>query len=46
MSQTEFLRQFEVTSLPIPFEPAIRRDFQPVKLEGEPLSETIIRERR
>jgi Arc/MetJ-type ribon-helix-helix transcriptional regulator len=35
-----------MTSLPIPLDPAIRQDFQPIKLEGEPLSETIIRERR
>jgi hypothetical protein len=35
-----------MTSLPIPLDPGSRRDFQPVKLDGEPLSETIIRERR
>ena len=35
-----------MSSLPIPLDPAAHRDFQPVKLEGEPLSETIIRERR
>jgi Arc/MetJ-type ribon-helix-helix transcriptional regulator len=33
-------------SLPIPLDPATRRHFQPIRLEGEPLSETIIRERR
>ena len=32
--------------LPTPAEPAARRTFQPVMLEGEPLSETIVRERR
>jgi len=35
-----------MTSLPTPLDPAKRRDFQPVSIEGEPLSETIIRERR
>jgi hypothetical protein len=35
-----------MTSLPIPLDAATRRDFQPVKLEWEPLSLTIIRERR
>jgi Arc/MetJ-type ribon-helix-helix transcriptional regulator len=35
-----------ISGLPIPLGPAARRDFQAIKLEGEPLSETIIRERR
>ena len=35
-----------MTSLPIPLDPGSRCDFQPVKFEGEPISETIIRERR
>ena len=35
-----------MSSLPIPLDPAPRRQFKPIKLEGEPLSETIIRERR
>jgi hypothetical protein len=32
--------------LPTPTDPAARPPFQPVKIEGEPLSEMIIRERR
>jgi len=35
-----------MTSLPTPPDPATQQTFQPVKIEGEPLSETIIRERR
>ena len=35
-----------MTSLPTPLDPPIRQSFQPVKIEGEPLSETIISERR
>ena len=35
-----------MTSLPTPPDPATRQTFQPVKIEGEPISETIIRERR
>jgi hypothetical protein len=35
-----------MSSLPIPLDLAAPRDFQPIKLEGEPLSQTIIRERR
>jgi len=50
LTEDEFKQELLVTglmtSLPIPLDPATRRDFQPVKLEGEPLSETIIRERR
>jgi hypothetical protein len=50
LSEAEFKRQLLesglMTSLPTPPDPAARRAFQPVKIEGEPLSETIIRERR
>jgi putative addiction module CopG family antidote len=50
LTEDEFKQQLLesgfMTSLPIPLDPATRRDFQPVKIEGEPLSETIIRERR
>jgi len=35
-----------MTSLPTPLDPSQREDFQPITIEGEPLSETIIRERR
>ena len=35
-----------MTSLPTPADPATRPTLQPVAIEGEPLSETIIRERR
>ena len=35
-----------MTSLPTPADPTSRPAFQPVTIEGEPLSETIIRERR
>lgn len=35
-----------MSSLPIPADPASRPAFEPISLEGEPLSETIIRERR
>ena len=42
----QLLQNGLMSSLPIPLDPAARRDFQPIKLEGEPLSETIIRERR
>lgn len=35
-----------MSSLPTPLDRAARRHFDPIKLEGEPLSETIIRERR
>jgi hypothetical protein len=35
-----------MTSLPLPRETAPRPEFHPIMIEGEPLSETIIRERR
>jgi putative addiction module CopG family antidote len=50
LSEDEFKQQLMATglmaSLPTPLDPAKRRDFQPVSIDGEPLSETIIRERR
>jgi hypothetical protein len=50
MSEADFKRQLLesglMTSLPTPADPAARPAFPPVKIEGEPLSETIIRERR
>ena len=50
VTEAEFKRQLLasglMTSLPVPAEPTTRRPFQPVAIEGEPLSETIIRERR
>jgi len=50
MTEDEFKRQLLksglMSSLPTPSDPASRPDFQPITLEGEPLSETIIRERR
>jgi hypothetical protein len=42
----QLLKSGLMTSLPTPPDPATRRPFQPVTLEGESLSETIIRERR
>src|SRR5690349_17369915 len=49
-TEAEFKRQMLaaglMTSLPTPTDPATRPVLQPVALEGEPLSETIIRERR
>jgi Arc/MetJ-type ribon-helix-helix transcriptional regulator len=49
-TEEEFKRQLLeaglMTSLPTPADPGTRRVFQPIKIEGEPLSETIIRERR
>ncbi len=42
----QLLQNGLMSSLPIPLDPTARRHFQPIKLEGEPLSETIIRERR
>ena len=49
-SEAEFKQQLLksglMASLPTPPDPATRRTFQPVTLEGEPLSEAIIRERR
>ena len=50
MTEEEFKQQLieagMMTSLPTPADPAQRRDFRPVPIEGEPLSETILRERR
>src|SRR5579871_156834 len=51
LSEDEWERQLLQTGLltSIPPQPAgggARREFQPVKIEGEPLSETVIRERR
>jgi hypothetical protein len=50
MTEAEFkqhlLKSGRVSSLPTPADPASRPVFQPIPLEGEPLSETIIRERR
>jgi Arc/MetJ-type ribon-helix-helix transcriptional regulator len=49
MTEAEFkqhlLKSGRVSSLPTPGDPASRPVFQPIALEGEPLSETIIRER-
>jgi hypothetical protein len=42
----QLLKNGPMSSLPIPLDSTARRDFQPIKLEGEPLSETIVRERR
>ena len=50
MTEAEFkqhlLESGRISSLPTPADPASRPVFQPIALEGEPLSETIIRERR
>jgi hypothetical protein len=50
MTEAEFkqhlLKSGRISSLPTPADPASRPVFQPIALEGEPLSETIIRERR
>jgi putative addiction module CopG family antidote len=50
MTEAEFkqhlLKTGRISSLPTPADPASRPAFQPIALEGEPLSETIIRERR
>ena len=50
MTEAEFkqhlLKSGRISSLPTPADPASRPVFQPITLEGEPLSETIIRERR
>ena len=50
LTEDEWQRQLLQSGLlaSIPTRPAAgaRREFQPVKIEGEPLSETIIRERR
>ena len=50
MTEAEFkqhlLKSGLMSGLPTPSDPASRPVFQPITLEGEPLSETIIRERR
>ena len=50
ITEQDFKRQLLekglMSALPVPVDPAMRRDFEPIKLEGEPLSESIIRERR
>ena len=50
MTEEEFKRQLLnsglMSSLPTPSDPCSRPAFKPITLEGEPLSETIIRERR
>ena len=50
MTEAEFkqhlLNTGLMTSLPIPSDSAPSPPFQPVTIEGEPLSETVIRERR
>ncbi len=50
MTEAEFkqhlLKSGRISSLPTAADPASRPVFQPITLEGEPLSETIIRERR
>lgn len=50
MSEDDFKRRLLksglMTSLPTPADPAARPAFQPIAIDGEPLSETIIRERR
>jgi hypothetical protein len=49
-TEAEFKRQLLaaglMTGLPTPADPATRPTFQPVAIQGEPLSETIIYERR
>jgi hypothetical protein len=42
----QLLKSGLMTSLPTPSAPGSRPAFEPVALDGEPLSETIIRERR
>ena len=50
MTEDEFKRHLLasglMTSLPTPADLGARPPFQPVAIEGQPLSETIIRERR
>jgi hypothetical protein len=50
LTEAEFKQQLLktglMTSLPTPADPATRPAFEPIVIEGEPLSETIIRERR
>ena len=42
----QLLRAGLMTSLPTPADPMSRPVFEPITIDGEPLSETIIRERR
>ena len=42
----QLLKSGLMSSLPTPSDPASRPAFQPIAIEGEPLSETILRERR
>jgi putative addiction module CopG family antidote len=44
--QQHLLASGLMTSPPTPADPGTRPSFPPVAIEGEPLSETIIRERR
>ncbi len=44
--QRQLLQSGLLTSIPARPAAGARREFQPVQIEGEPLSETIIRERR
>ena len=44
--QQQLLQSGLLTSIPTRPAAGACREFQPVKIEGEPLSETIIRERR
>ena len=44
--QQQLVQAGVLASIPVRPAAGARRDFQPVKIEGEPLSETIIRERR
>ena len=50
VTESEFkqhlLKSGRISSIPPPADPASRPVFHPITLEGEPLSETIIRERR
>ena len=50
VSEDDFKRELLyaglMTSLPTPADPASRPAFQPIAIDGEPLSEIIIRERR
>jgi Arc/MetJ-type ribon-helix-helix transcriptional regulator len=42
----QLLKSGLMTSLPTPADPASRPAFEPITIQGEQLSETIIRERR
>ena len=50
ISEDEFKQQLLksglMASLPVPADPASRPAFEPITIDAEPLSETIIRERR